>query len=40
MDAAAMPDFAANTVRLHLHAFAYNLGTYVRTAACTFTKSD
>ena len=40
MDAAASQTLAADTVRLQLYALAYNLGTYARTAAFTFTKSD
>jgi len=28
-----MPDFAANAVRLQLHALAYNLGNFLRTLA-------
>jgi hypothetical protein len=33
MDAAVMPHFAANAVRLQLHALAYNLGNFLRTLA-------
>ena len=33
MDAAVMPQFAANAVRLQLHALAYNLGNFLRTLA-------
>jgi hypothetical protein len=33
MDAAVMPNLAANTVRLQLHALASNLGNFVRTPA-------
>ena len=33
MDAAFMPSFAANAVRLQLHALAYNLGNFLRTLA-------
>jgi hypothetical protein len=33
MDAAVMPDFAGNAVRLQLHALAYNLGNFMRTLA-------
>ena len=33
MDPVAMPRFAANAVRLQLHALAYNLGNFMRTLA-------
>ena len=33
MDAVVMPSFAANAVRLQLHALAYNLGNFMRTLA-------
>jgi hypothetical protein len=33
VDAAPVPDFAANAVRLQLHALAYNLGNFLRTLA-------
>ena len=33
MDAAVLPNLAANTVRLQLHALAYNLGNFMRTLA-------
>ena len=33
MDAAVMSTFAANAVRLQLHALAYNLGNFMRTLA-------
>ena len=33
MDAAVFRSFAGNAVRLQLHAFAYNLGNFLRTLA-------
>ena len=33
MDPAVLPSFAANAVRLQLHALAYNLGNFMRTLA-------
>ena len=33
LDAAVVPSFAANAVRLQLHALAYNLGNFLRTLA-------
>jgi hypothetical protein len=33
VDAAVVPEFAANAVRLQLHALAYNLANFLRTLA-------
>ena len=40
MDAAVVQTFAANAVRLQLHALAYKLGSFLRTLATSEPNKD